>query len=154
MTAALQRILAVKAARWALVAAVSLLLVGILGTLYLKTEGTDFKRRSEVLSLLRELKEIDARWDVDLWRSRLEFTPPQAPPADYGSTLARIRQELAAAERALGSPVLARGLPELASAFAQKAEMVGQYRKANAATKQMLAQVLASEAEIAGLVRG
>ena len=154
LAAALQRILAVKAARWALIAAVSLALSGILGFLYLKTEGADFKRKNEVLGLLRELKEIDARWDVDLWRSRIDFVPPQVPLADYAPTLARIRQELAAAEQALGSPVLTRGLPELASAFSQKAELVEQYRKANAGTKQALAQVLAGDAEIAGLVRG
>ena len=154
LAAALSRLLAVKAARGVLIAAVSLALAGILAFLYVKTAGTDFKRSNEVLGLLRELKEIDARWDVDLWRSRVELAPAQVPPADYGSTLARIRQELAAAEQKLGSPVLTRGLPELTAAFSQKAELVSQYRKANSTTKQALAQVLGGEAEIAGLVRG
>ena len=154
LAAALSRLLAVKAARGVLVAAVSLALAGILAFLYVKTAGTDFKRSNEVLGLLRELKEIDARWDVDLWRSRVELAPAQLPPADYGPTLARIRQELAAAEQKLGSPVFTRGLPELTAAFSQKAELVSQYRKANSATKQALAQVLGGEAEIAGLVRG
>jgi signal transduction histidine kinase len=154
LAAALARILAMKGARAALAAAVSVALAGILGFLYVKTQGADFKRSNEVLEMLRELKEIDARWDVELWRSRVDLAPAQVPPADYAPTLARIGKELAAAEQALGSPALTRGLPDLAGAFSQKAELVSQYRKANAATKQALAQVLAAEAEVAGLVRG
>jgi signal transduction histidine kinase len=152
--ASLQRILAVQGVRSALIAAVSIALAGILGFLYVKTQGADFKRKNEVLEMLRELKEIDARWDVDLWRSRVDLAPPQVPPADYGPTLARMQQELAAAEQALGSPVLTRGLPELTGAFSRKAELVSQYRDASTATKLALAHVLAAEAGIAGLVRG
>lgn len=150
----LQRILAVKAVRHALMGAGALLLAGTLGYLYIKTQGADIKRSNEVLAVLRELKEIDARWDVDVLRSRTEFAPEQVPAADHGPALSRAGKELAAAAQALGSPVLARGLPDLTSAFSRKADMVNQYRKANAVTKQALAQVMAADAEIAGLVRG
>jgi two-component system, NtrC family, sensor kinase len=153
-----RRLLAMKAARYALFAAGCLVLAVILGFLYLKTQGVDIKRGHEVLAMLRGLKEIDARWDVDAWRLRFELDPPppqqQQQVSDNGQTLARYRKELAAASQALGSPVLAHGLPELLSAFTQKAEMVDKFRKANASTKQIFARVLASDAEIAGLVRG
>jgi len=150
----LQRVLAVKAARQALIAAGCILLVAILGFLYLKTQGADIKRGNEVLGALRGLKEIDARWDVDTWRLSFELGPPQPPVADYGPTLARIQKELAAAAQALGSPELARSLPDLFSAFSLKSEMVEKFRKASPATKQTLVRVLASDAEVAGLVRG
>ena len=150
----LARLRMAKAARWALLAAVTVALAAILGYLYLKTEGADFKRQNEVLAALRELKEIDSRWDVDILRAHTELAPPQVPLPDHGPTLERIRRELAAAGAALGSSVLARGLPDLASAFSQKAGMLAQFRNANAATRQALAQVVASDAEIAGLVRG
>jgi len=143
-----------KAARRALLAAVTVALAAILGYLYFKTEGADFKRQNEVLAALRELKEIDSRWDVDILRAHTELAPPQAPPLDHGATVARIQRDLAAASAALGSSVLARGLPDLASAFSQKAGMLDQFRNANAATRQALAQVVASDVEIAGLVRG
>jgi signal transduction histidine kinase len=68
--------------------------------------------------------------------------------------LTRVRRDLADAAQALRSPVLTRGLPDLDSAFSQKAEMMGKFRKANAAAQQALAHVLASDAEVAGLVRG
>jgi two-component system NtrC family sensor kinase len=152
--AGLQPLLATKAARTALVIAVCVVLAAILGFLYIKTQGADIKRGNEVLATLRDLKEIDARWDVDTWRMRSELGPPQPPVADLGPGLARARKELEAAAQAIGSPVLTRGLPDLLGAFSQKAEMVEEYRKANTATKEMLARVLASDTEVAGLVRG
>jgi two-component system, NtrC family, sensor kinase len=150
----LQRALAVKAVRQALFAAVCVLLAAILGYLYYKTQGVDIKRASEVLAALRDLKEIDARWDVEILRLRAEPAPPPAAPADSGPTLERLRRDLAAAAKALNSPVLARGLPDLDRAVGAKAEMVAHYRKANSATQEALARVLASDAEVAGLVRG
>ena len=56
--------------------------------------------------------------------------------------------------RRSAAPCSRAACPTSLSAFSQKAEMVDKFRKANAATKQALAQVLASDAEIAGLVRG
>jgi two-component system NtrC family sensor kinase len=150
----LRRALAAKAARQVLFAAACVLLAAILAYLYTKTQGIDIKRASEVLAALRDLKAIDARWDVELLRLRGELAPPAAAPVDQGPTIARLRKDLAAAAQALKSPVLARGLPELDAAFAQKAEMVTQYRKANAGAQQALARVLAADAEVAGLVRG
>ncbi len=152
--AKLQRILAMKAARRALIAAGCVALAAILGFLYFKTQGVDIKRGHEVLAALRGLKEIDARWDVDAWRLRFELGPQQLPVADQGPTLARIQKELAADARALGSPVLLRSLPDLLAAFSQKAEMVEKFRQTSAATRQTFTRVLASDAEIAALVRG
>jgi signal transduction histidine kinase len=142
------------ATRQALLGAGAVVLAAILGFLYFKTQGADFKQQNEVLAALRELKEIDSRWDVDILRTRNELEPPAAPPPDYGATLARSRRDLAAAAAALGSPVLARGLPGLEEAISRKAAMVGQFKKASAESKGALAQVLATDAEIAGLVRG
>jgi len=150
----LQRVLAVKAARQALVAAGCILLVAILGFLYFKTQGADIKRGNEALTALRGLKEIDARWDVDIWQLRFELGQPLLPVADHGPTLARLQKELAAAAQALGSPLLARSLPDLLSAFTLKAAMVEKFRKASAANKQTLLRVMASDTELAGLVRG
>jgi signal transduction histidine kinase len=142
------------AARQAALGAGAVVLAAVLGFLYFKTQGADFKRQNEVLALLRELKEIDSRWDVDILRTRNELEPPPAPSVDYGATLARIRRDLAAAADALGSPVLQGGLPDLGAAISRKATMVAEFRKASAAAKQALAQVLATDTEIAGLVRG
>jgi hypothetical protein len=109
LTALLPRLpfsLPAGAVRQALFGACAVLLAAILGFLYLKTQGADIKRRNEVLVLLRDLKEIDSRWDVDILRSRSEFEPSPAAAPDYGATLTRLRRELSAASESLGSPVL------------------------------------------------
>jgi len=154
LAAALQRLLSIKGARWVLAAAAAALLVAVLGYLYFKTQGADIKRKNEALALLRELKEIDVRWDVDLWRTRMEFTAPPASVPDTGAALARVRRELTAAAPALGSPAVTSSLPDLLNAFAQKAEMMDKFRKANITAKLALSQVMAADVEIPGLVRG
>jgi signal transduction histidine kinase len=143
-----------KHGRRLLLAAVTIVLAGILAYLYFKTEGTDFKRHNEVLATLRELKEIDSRWDVDILRAHTELAPPRAALSDQAAAVARIQRELTAASAEIGSTALARGLPELNAAFSQKARVLGEFRKANAAARDALARVTASDVEIAGLVRG
>ncbi len=140
--------------RVALFAAAAVALAAVLGYFYFKTQVGDYKRQNEVLALFRELKEIDARWDVDVLRARTELAASQLPAPDYGAMLNRIRQELAAATRDGDSPALKLGLTDLINAFTQKAGMVDKFKKANAATQQALTQVLAADNEIAGLVRG
>ena len=149
-----QRLLEIRALRHALLAGAGVLLAAILAFLFFKTQGADVKRSGEVLAALRQLKQIDARWDVDVLRSHAEPKPPAVPAAEHRPLLARIQKDLAAAAQALDSPVLAQGLPGLASDFSRKADMMDQYRQARAATRQALGRVLASDAEIAGLVRG
>jgi signal transduction histidine kinase len=153
-TRALERVLAIKGARWIILAAVAALLTGVLGYLYLKTHGADVKRKNEVLGLLHDMKEIDVRWDIDLWRTRTEFTAPPAAVPDTKTALARVQRDLTAAAQGLGNPDLASGLPELLKAFAQKAEMVDKYRKASDTAKLALSHIMVADAEIAGLVRG
>ena len=50
----------------------ALALIGVLAFLYDKTQAGDIRGQSETLSRLRELKEIDARWDADVQRSSTE----------------------------------------------------------------------------------
>jgi len=154
LAAALRAIRAATPLRASLLAAIAVALAAVLGYLYYKTQGTGFKRHNEVLGLLRELKEIDARWDVDILRARNELAPARSPAVDYGPALARVRQELAAAALEVDSALLRASVGELGEAFVQKTELMDKFRKANAAARQGLAQVLAAESEIAGLVRG
>lgn len=130
------------------------LLAALLGFLYIKTQGVDIKRQNETLGHFRELKEIDARWDVEVFRARTELSLPPFPAIDHGAALARIQQELATAAHDLGSPVLERGLPDLFKAFAEKAGLMTKFRKSNAEAKQALQRVSGAENEIAALVRG
>lgn len=140
-------------ARGALVAVAVLALATISGFLYFKSPGGDIRMHTEVLGYFRELKAIDARWDVELMRARSEFVPPPSATVDYTSALARIGQGLAASAQAAKSPLLERELPGLNKAFAEKTDLVAQFRKASDAAKQALKLVMAAEANFAGLVR-
>jgi signal transduction histidine kinase len=135
-----------------LAAAAAIALAAILLILYARTQGADTMRQGEVLGWMRELKEIDARWDVEILRTRNEFAPPA--PVDYTPQVNRLRKALTAAADETGSPVLKRSMTDLTAAFLQKADLIEKFRNANAATKQALTRVLAADVEIAGLVRG
>lgn len=140
-------------ARGALLAIAVLTLATISGFLYFKSRGVDIRKHTEVLGYFRELKAIDARWDVELMRARIEFVPPPSAAMDYASALAHIQQGLTASAQDVKSPLLDRELPGLNKAFAEKADLVAQFRKASAAAKQALKLVMGAETEIAGLVR-
>ena len=143
------------AARFPLFALGAVGLVALLGFLYQKSQGVDYRQQGEVLSYLRELKEIDASWDLEVLRGRVEGTSGKTRPASPQGTrtpelLKRLRQ--VAAENA--SPVLKRNLPALISAFEQKTELINRYRAASATVTQALGRMVEFDGEIAGLIRG
>src|SRR5512139_537902 len=92
-------------------------LLGLLAFLYSRTEALDFKRDAETLSLLRELKDLDARWDADASRFAATLAPGPAV-ADRGPLLARILREL---ERASARPEVAAEIPAIREGMAGKA---------------------------------
>lgn len=136
-------------------AIIGVALAAVLAFLYIKTQGVDIKRQNEALNSLRALKEIDVRWDIETLRARTGLNTQPSPVSDHAAAvLDRILQDLATAARDLDSPALARGLSELEKAFTEKAELMAQFREANAEASQALQLVMAADNEIAGLVRG
>jgi len=154
ITTALRRVAAAKLVQRALAAVAAALLVGTLGFLYYKSQATGLKRHHDVLTLLRELKRIDARWDIEVFRARGELRPVTVPSADYRVMVARLQEDLAAAAREIESPALRDGLPGLRATLVQKADLVEKFKKADTATKHALADVLRADTEFPGLVRG
>jgi len=143
------------AARFPLFALGAIGLVGLLGFLYQKSQGVDYRQQGEILGYLRELKEIDGSWDLEVLRARVEGTTGKARPASPQGVrapelLRRLRQ--AAAENP--GPALDRGLPALLQAFEQKTDLLTRYRAASSAVIQALGRMVEFDNEIAGLVRG
>lgn len=142
-------------ARLLLTALLAAALVALLGFLYLKSQGIDYRAQGEILGYLRELKEIDGRWDVEVLRSRVEGTSGKAPPAESRSARAsELLRRLQQSAGELASPVLRRGLPQLTQAFEQKNDLLNRYRAAGATVTEALGRMVAFDNEIAGLVRG
>jgi len=139
--------------RGALLAVAMLTLATISAFLYFKSPAVDIGKYNEVLGFFRELKAIDARWDVEVLRARIEFVSPPSAGTDHTAALARFRQGLTALAQDVRSPLLEGELPGLNKAVAEKADLVAQFRKASGAAKQALKLVMGAEAEFAGLVR-
>ena len=142
-------------ARLPLTALLAAALVALLGFLYLKSQGIDYRAQGDILGYLRELKEIDGRWDVEVLRARVEGTSGQALPAEGRSArVSELLRRLQQSAGELASPVLRRGLPQLTQAFEQKNDLLNRYRAAGATVTQALGRMVAFDNEIAGLVRG
>lgn len=150
-----RRLMPPRIGRTPLIALVAVALIVLLGFLYLKSQGIDYRRQNEILGYLRELREIDARWDLEVLRARVEGASGKKRPVDSRGArvpeLLRRLQQVAAAD---GSPVLQRGLPALVEAFGQKTELINRYRAASGTVTQSLGRMVEFDTEIAGLVRG
>ncbi|MDH4294593.1 MAG: hypothetical protein OEV84_10945, partial [Betaproteobacteria bacterium] len=100
--------------RLPLIAVIAVLLVALLGFLYLKSQGVDYRVQGDILDYLRELKEIDGRGDLDVLRARVEGTSGKMRP--IGERNARIPELLRRLQQSSGlvsSPTLNRNLPAL-----------------------------------------
>ncbi len=140
-----------RAARGVLLGLAAIVLLGTLAFLYWRTEGIDFKRDAEALTLLRELKDLDTRWDADA--ARLAASPTAAVPADRTPTLQRILREL---ERARGRPELVAALPEITQGMSDKGKAWEALKARHGASAQALKasdEALAALAAEAGAVR-
>ena len=102
--------------RGVLVGLVAIVLLGVLAFLYSRTEAIDFKRDAQTLDLLRELKELDMRWDADATQLATATTPGMALP-ERGPVLARILREL---ERGPARREVADALPAIKEGMAGK----------------------------------
>ena len=69
-------------------------LLGALFFLYNKTEAVDLREHNDILGTLRELEEIDRRWDADVLRSRLDLENSSAPQVDRAPALRQALRNL------------------------------------------------------------
>jgi len=136
-------------------AAAAAALIGLLGFLYLRSQGVDYRQQSEILGYLRELREIDGRWDIGVLRSRIEVAAGrESAAAPQNNRVPDLLRRLKTAATEVNSPVLERGLPELTRAFEQKTELLNRHRTSAATVSSALTKIVEFDTEVAGLVRG
>jgi signal transduction histidine kinase len=132
----------------ALMGLVVLILLGALWFLYDKTQAVDLREQNEVMSLLNEVKEIDARWNMEVQRARIDlnFSPELfSARTDAGDKALRDITRFAGLTF---SKALRTGLPELRSALQLKSELVQQFKLENRDNKVMLQELHKEAAEI------
>ena len=122
-------------------------LAGALAFLYNKTEAIDLRQQNEILGYLRELKDIDSRWDLDVVRARSEFAA-ELPAPNRGPAAAKALENLNVAVQRTPSTVLTEALPELRAAIEQKAVLVEKFKTENAAAQGAVRDVLKNAAEL------
>ena len=127
-------------------------LASTLAFLYMKTEAIDFKKQSLILSYLRELKDIDAKWDAELLRSRFDLGKGRAPQRDFAEALRRSLAGLS--NEAVESPAIRQSIEALQKAFEEKAALVEKYKAQNAALKDSLAGMGDAMNEVRAMVGG
>ncbi|MEP7067895.1 MAG: ATP-binding protein [Usitatibacter sp.] len=103
-------------------------LLAALVFLFVKTAGIDFQHDSHALSLLRELKDLDAHWDDDAARIANDFAGTAAPQADFSAMMARTLQEI---ERGASREAFRKDLAQLRTALGEKETAFKAFRAAH-----------------------
>ena len=131
-----------------LLAAGATIMVAALFFLYEKTAAVDLRERNEVLATLRELKDIDVRWDIDVLRTRFEFDHAGNTRIDRAPAARKALQSLQTAGQSMGSPALNAALPDLLQAIQQKTALVGQFTVTSSAAQAGLDGLLRNSSEL------
>ena len=127
--------------RYAAIGILALLLFGGWGYLYVRARAVDLTAATDVLASLRELREIDGRWNDWLLRTRLAGGADVQRSSVEPTKLARIHALLALKVHELASPLPPSTLIGLKDAFAAKAEGVEGFATASAAYAQSFAEL-------------
>jgi len=131
-----------------LTALAALALIAVLGFLYAKTQAVDLRGPNEITNLLRVLKEIDGRWDVDVLRASLESDSNALPPIDRSEAAEFRLSALRKAAESTGSPVLNSGLPALNKEIREKSRLVAKFRVVHEEARQAFSVLMKNAREL------
>jgi two-component system NtrC family sensor kinase len=137
-----------------LLCAAATALAAALAFLYDKTQAVDLREQNEILGTLRELKDIDNRWDFDALRARSELAAADAPATNRTATATKALQNLAATVQRTPSAAVSAALPELRTAILEKAKLVEDFQTQNRAAQAAVRDVLKGAAELGGQAGG
>ncbi len=137
-----------KPFRYLAVITLVVLVVGGWASLYFKARALDLQAASGVLGLLRELKEIDQRWNDRLIGARLagELQDATSLAATQGSAsvtaVARLQAQLAQRSYQTGGLLPAQSLSALRDAFEEKARAMDGFLDRNRAYRASLERLV------------
>jgi hypothetical protein len=129
-------------------------LTAALAFLYDKTQAVDLREQNEILGLLRELKDIDGRWDLDVVRTHSELAGADLPATNRAAAAGKALDSLRAAVQRTPSASVSAGLPELGAAILEKGRLVEKFRAENSAAQSALRELLRVSSELATQAAG
>ncbi len=95
----------------------ALLLVAVLAFLYVMSQGGDLRRQTQIATDLRNLKEIDTRWNRDIAAARSDAVNAEPRTPDPIVRLQPLLDDLMMETAALKNRALTTGVEGLRSAF-------------------------------------
>lgn len=83
-----------KHPRWLPMAALAVVLTSILAFLFVRTQGHDASSYFENVTVVRQIKQLDARWELDVMKSKMGINANYDSLVDPLSELNRLHEEL------------------------------------------------------------
>ena len=135
-----------SSAKSAAVTVLAIALAAALAFLYYKTDIGEFRKQLQIATYLRELKDVDTRWEMEILRLRGEVGTMSPVTAHLADSLRRALAGLEADSSA--SRLIAYSLLELKRALLDKADLMEKYRAVAANVKQRLETTIGAVPEI------
>jgi len=123
------------------IAAVTFLLIAVLVFLYAKSSSVDAEKKTRIEGYLKQLKQLDAEWNVDVLKSRMDINKNYDPLTSPLAVLASLQKKLAEEANALGELEPQKAVGELQRLIDEKTDLVDQFKAQNAILKNSLRYV-------------
>jgi two-component system NtrC family sensor kinase len=127
---------------WVPLALIAAVLASILAFLYVRTRGYDASSYYENIALLRQLQQLDARWELDVLKSRMGIQPNYDslvdPLTSLNDSWGRLREIIADHHDAAHDP-LTRAGDAYHRAVEEKTRLIEHFKSQNAVLRNSLA---------------
>lgn len=148
---------AARRARWLPVSGLALVLGAMLSFLYVRTQGYDTAAYFENVARLRQLKQVDARWELDVLKARMGLSADYDLLVDPVVQLNRLQQELQAGtggEHHAEAAALAAGGDALRRAVREKTRLIESFKSHNAVLGNSLAFLSTAADDVQAALEG
>ncbi|MBI2771118.1 MAG: hypothetical protein HYX47_15955 [Burkholderiales bacterium] len=126
-------------------------LTAVWAYLFVNTRVVDSARQNQILGLVKQLKQLDSEWNVDVLKSQIELNKNYDPLVRPISQMAAIAEQLKA--EAGGSAEAHKALDALNEAIARKTAIVDRFKTQNAIIRNSLRYIPTAHGEIQDLLR-
>ena len=103
-------------------------LIAVLVFLYYKTEAVNVSERNEVVASLRDLQEIESRWDNDVLSMRLEMEPGQIGSPNRAPAAQNALKALSRLMPRVNSAALSESMGKITKEINEKANLIEQFK--------------------------
>jgi signal transduction histidine kinase len=135
-----------KLLRISAIGAVLAALAGVLVLLYAKTRSVDVVQQAQLEGYLKQLKQLNAEWNVDVLKSRTDLSNNYDPLTRPLPAINDIHNKLG--QQIHADSASGRALETLRAAFEQKVELIDRFKAQNAILKNSVRYVPTAVAEL------